>query len=116
MASSNEEMICVIDIVDTAGSEKIKLFDDEKLLKCRNAQLVFRFRTISKFSGVKIPESPNDIYGYHSSCCGKSTAVSGNQIKLAHEKQSAAENSSSCESGNPYQYLFFIICFTKKYP
>ncbi|KAK4024303.1 hypothetical protein OUZ56_009686 [Daphnia magna] len=87
MASSNEEKICVIHIVDTAGSEKIKLFDDEKLMKCRNAQLVNRFRTNSKFSGVKIPESPNDIYGYHSSRYIKFTAVSGKQIKLAHENK-----------------------------
>ncbi|KZS02554.1 Uncharacterized protein APZ42_000363, partial [Daphnia magna] len=90
-------------IVDTASTEKIKMFDDEKLLKCKNALLVYKFRTNSKFSGLNLPETPDDTQGYHSSCYSKFTAVSSSQIKLAKEKQcnknsesaSAVQDSSS---------------------
>ncbi|XP_045026394.1 uncharacterized protein LOC123470305 [Daphnia magna] len=79
------------------------MFDDEKLLKCKNALLVYKFRTNSKFSGLNLPETPDDTQGYHSSCYSKFTAVSSSQIKLAKEKQcnknsesaSAVQDSSS---------------------
>ncbi|KAK4023629.1 hypothetical protein OUZ56_009029 [Daphnia magna] len=73
------------------------MFDDEKLLKCKNALLVYKFRTNSKFSGLNLPETPDDTQGYHSSCYSKFTAVSSSQIKLAKEKQ-CNKNSESASA------------------
>ncbi|KAI9565077.1 hypothetical protein GHT06_008828 [Daphnia sinensis] len=113
MTPPNKEKICVIHIVDTSSTEKIKMFDDEKLLKCKNALLVHKFRTNSKFSGLNLPETPDDTQGYHSSCYSKFTAVSSSQIKSAKEKQcnknsesaSAVQDSSSLP-GNFHKHLF----------
>ncbi|KAK4003862.1 hypothetical protein OUZ56_005613 [Daphnia magna] len=55
MASSKEEKICVIHIVETAGSDKIKLFDDEKFPKCRNAQLVSQMQKHHDLLNQAIP-------------------------------------------------------------
>ena len=88
MTSSYKGKICVIHIVDTASTEKIKMFDDEKLWKCKNA-------TNSKFSALILPETPNDTQGYHSSCYSKFTAVSSSQIKLAKEKQCNKKSKST---------------------
>jgi hypothetical protein len=44
----------VIHIVDTASTENMNIFGDEKLLKCKNALLVYSFEQLSSTNSVHL--------------------------------------------------------------
>jgi hypothetical protein len=78
MTSAVLERQYVIHVVDC--SESIKIFGENQLKKCQDAQLVYKFRENSKYSKITVPTSIDNCQGYHPSCYKIFTSVSSKEV------------------------------------
>ncbi|KAK4017098.1 hypothetical protein OUZ56_032052 [Daphnia magna] len=65
---------------------------------CQNAELVYRFRSQSKFRNIQVPSSPNASSGYHVKCYRKFTSVSKEEIKVASAKLDELQSATTITS------------------
>lgn len=99
MTSAVLERQCVIHVVDC--SETIKIFGENQLKKCQDAQLVYKFRENSKHSNKTVPTSIDNCQGYHPSCYKIFTSVSSKEVLSALQRQNVLDQAANQNSSQP---------------
>lgn len=86
---ASEELVCVLNLDNKVNvKDKIILFTNSTLEKCKDSETVFRFRRESKFCQIKILACLSDTASYHAKCSSNYTSVSQEEIKNAKLKSS----------------------------
>ncbi|XP_032787561.1 uncharacterized protein LOC116925049 [Daphnia magna] len=97
-SEKDHHMVCVLPLDEKDSKEKIFLFTESTLAMCQNAELVYRFRSQSKFRNIQVPSSPNASSGYHVKCYRKFTSVSKEEIKVASAKLDELQSATTITS------------------
>ncbi|KZS10511.1 Uncharacterized protein APZ42_025016 [Daphnia magna] len=104
--SETHTIVCVLHVDEKVNqTEKIILLKESTLAKCKEAEIVYRFRFNSKFAKIKLPTCFSNTVGYHVKCYSNYISVKQEQIQLAKqnaiELQNESEVNHSAEPASP---------------